>query len=114
MQKRRTTLPLLFSRAYFRKHATSLPLVLGGELLGEAKPREYTTGSLGWGRVCKTLLKVGECYVWAQINLSITLIGTKALPRDDPAQAPPPMVPAATLRSQPTVGVEPLETERPG
>jgi hypothetical protein len=84
MSKRRVTLPLLLSRAYFRRHAQPLSIALGQVLVGAAKPREYLTGSLGWQWVCKTQLKVGDCYVWVQVNLSMTVIGSKDLPTDGP------------------------------
>jgi hypothetical protein len=88
MPKRRVALPLLLSRAYFRRLAKPLPITLGQVAVGEAAPREFLTGSLGWQWVCKTQLRVGECYVWVQINLSITVIGSKDLPPEELAPEP--------------------------
>ena len=86
MPKRKIMLPLLLTRAYFRQHAKPLAVTLDQVGAEEARPREYPTGSLGWQWVCRARIKVGNCYAWAQINLTVTLIGSKDLPRDGPTQ----------------------------
>jgi len=75
--------------------------VTRGEFVGNAKPveitingvqfiadpKEFSTGSLGWYLNGKATVRVGDTPVSVQIGLNLTIVGSKELPRDQPAAA---------------------------
>lgn len=76
------------SRFKFRRDATPIPVSIEGRVVGDAKPKQSkTTGSLGWGLNAKCHMNVGGKIVYCQVNLSVTIIGSKTAPEmnsDDP------------------------------
>lgn len=89
MARFRMKLPPLLTRAFFREKAKPYEVKIGSLKLGEMIPREMQTGSLGWFFQGKERWKVGDASVAVQINLTVTIIGSKELPKDEqPAPAP--------------------------
>jgi hypothetical protein len=82
-------LPAGFSRRSFRRDARILDVCLGRTEIGKAKPRENTTGSLGWRLDTKMRVKVGDHWVWVQGSVTFTVINSADLPPEpttgDPA-----------------------------
>lgn len=92
-KRSRLRLPSLFTRAWFRARAKSYSLTMkdsGGRdiPLGTIGPKEFTTASLGWHLNTKIQIKVGDCTVWAQVGVLVTVIGSKDLPREETPPAP--------------------------
>lgn len=75
-------LPSLFTRAYFHARAQVLKVFLG-DLPLEAKPKVSSSGSLGWSFIGKKQMAVGDARVWCQVNVNVTVIGSKELPVED-------------------------------
>jgi len=72
------------TRKEFRKHAEDLAITIGGDKVPNlARPREYKTLSLGWSTAQKIYVKVNGKWVLCQLNMNITVLGSKALP-DNP------------------------------
>ena len=82
-QFRKTVCPI--SRSEFLAQAKSVEVVINGvPTLAEVK--EFTTGSFGWHFGDKVTLKVGDTLVKVQVGLTLTVIGSKELPKDNPAK----------------------------
>lgn len=75
-------LPTLLTRAYFNAKA-QVYRVFFGDLRLDVKPKVFSTGGLGWHLQTKKQLPVGDALVWCQINIQVSVIGSKALPPDD-------------------------------
>ena len=77
------------TRRDFQASAKATRIALDcGEYMAEA--REFSTGSLGWGASEKGWMTIGGEKVKVQIGITITVIGSKDLPRNEesPANAP--------------------------
>jgi hypothetical protein len=72
------------TRADFRAHAKPVSVVVNNiPLLAEVK--EFSTGSLGWYLNGKTSIEINGTPVSVQIGMNLTIVGSKELPRDNPA-----------------------------
>lgn len=69
------------TREAFRKEAKPITVKVGetGDKLLEVK--EFSTGSLGWYANEKGTMKVGDQVVRVQMQLQLTIIGSKDLPK---------------------------------
>lgn len=74
------------TREHFKEHARAVFIQIGDEKL-EADVKEFSTGSLGWYLNGKTKIEVGGVKVPVQIGLSLTIVGSKELPRDGATEA---------------------------
>lgn len=72
-------LPSLFTRAYFNAQARVIRVFLG-DLRLDMKPKVFKTGSQGWHLCTKAQMGVGDARVWCQINIQVTILGSKELP----------------------------------
>ena len=79
---KKTTCPI--TRAEFRAGAKPLTVTIAGAPLA-AEGKEFSTGSLGWYLNGKTTVEVNGTPVAVQIGLNLTIVGSKELPRDEPA-----------------------------
>lgn len=77
-----TKCPLAFTRNTFRANAKPMKVYLGDVLVGEAKPRENNTGSLGWRYNARFQVQVGDQMVWVQAQVHLTITGSKGLPAE--------------------------------
>lgn len=75
------------SRDEFRSGAKPLAVTIAGMPL-TAEVKEFSTGSLGWYLNGKTTVEVNGTPVSVQIGLNLTIVGSKELPRDEPATVP--------------------------
>lgn len=78
------SLPARFTRELFRRAATSIQVLFGRSLMGELKPKEMKTGSLGWVLMANTTMRVGDSGLWVpvQVTINVTVLGSKELPSD--------------------------------
>jgi hypothetical protein len=80
------------SRKDFRDHAKPVAITIAGANM-TVPVKEFSTGSLGWYLNGKTTIEVNGVAVAVQIGLNLTIVGSKELPRDQPAEghthAPP-------------------------
>ena len=68
------------TREEFRNLAQPVEVVINGvPLIAEVK--EFSTGSLGWYLNAKSVIKVGDKSVTAQIGMNLTIVGSKELPQ---------------------------------
>lgn len=68
------------TREEFRSLAQPVEVVINGvPLIAEVK--EFSTGSLGWYLNAKSVIKVGDKAVTAQIGMNLTIVGSKELPQ---------------------------------
>ena len=68
------------TREEFRNQAQPVEVVINGvPLIAEVK--EFSTGSLGWYLNAKSVIKVGDKSVTAQIGMNLTIVGSKELPQ---------------------------------
>lgn len=72
------------TRAEFREQAEPVEVVINGNSM-QALVKEFSTGSLGWYLNAKTPIKIGDKTVNVQIGLNLTIVGSKDLPKDEPA-----------------------------
>jgi hypothetical protein len=79
---KKTTCPI--TRADFRRAAKAVTVTIGNVPL-QADVKEFSTGSLGWYLNGKTTIDVGGTPVSVQIGLNLTIVGSKELPQDAPA-----------------------------
>jgi hypothetical protein len=79
---KKTTCPI--GRHEFREKAKSVTVTINGIPL-QAEVKEFSTGSLGWYLNGKTMIDVGGTPVSVQIGLNLTIVGSKELPQDQPA-----------------------------
>jgi hypothetical protein len=77
------------NRDQFRTGAKPLTVTIAGVPLA-AEVKEFSTGSLGWYLNGKTTVDVNGTPVSVQIGLNLTIVGSKELPRDEPAAEPEP------------------------
>lgn len=76
------------TRAKFRSLAPALESTVAGVILKPMRPKQHKTGSLGWRHNDKLTIQIGDEHVKVQVNVSVTLIGSKALPVEDSAATP--------------------------
>ena len=81
---RKTVCPI--SRDVFRAEAKSVEVVINGQPV-VAEVKEFSTGSFGWHHGDKVTIKVGETLVKVLVGLTLTVIGSKDLPKDAPKAA---------------------------
>ena len=81
---KKTTCPI--TRAEFGEKAQPVSVTIAGVPM-QAEVKEFSTGSLGWYLNGKTLVNVGDKPVSVQIGLSMTIVGSKELPKDGSGSA---------------------------
>jgi hypothetical protein len=81
---RKTECPI--SRAEFLAQAKSVEVTINGQPT-LAQVKEFSTGSFGWHFGDKVTLRVGDQLVKCQVGLTLTVIGSKDLPKDVAAAA---------------------------
>lgn len=86
---KKTRLPAGFTRRHFAAAARALAVRLGGEVIRDAIPKVFSTGSLGWHATEKRLVEVGGIWVEAQVTVTCTVSGSAALPQDLPGVPAP-------------------------
>jgi hypothetical protein len=74
------------SRSQFQAEAKAVEVVINGQPV-VAEVKEFSTGSFGWHHGDKVTLKVGDKLVKVQVGLTLTVIGSKDLPKDAPAKS---------------------------
>jgi hypothetical protein len=81
---KKTVCPI--TRPQFRSNAKPVPVLIAGkEQIAEVK--EFSTDSLGWYLNGKTTVEIDGKPVSVQINMSLIVVGSKELPKDEPAPA---------------------------
>merc|ERR1719336_1270315 len=65
------------SQADFLAKAAALDPAVIRALVAEAKPKEFSTGSIGWRTDKSEMVKVGDCTVKAQIGFQAIIKGSK-------------------------------------
>ena len=81
---RKTVCPV--SREQFRADAKAVEVVINEQpVLAEVK--EFQTGSFGWHHGDKVTIRVGDTLVKVQVGLTLTVIGSKDVPKDVAAAA---------------------------
>lgn len=76
----KTACPL--TRKEFREHAPqALPITIAGNAVGSALVKEFATGSLGWHANGRVTITVNGKPVQAQVNIILTLVGSKEVPQ---------------------------------
>ena len=83
---KKTSCPI--THAQFRSKAKAVPVTIGANPPLLADVKEFSTGSLGWYLNGKTTIDVDGTLVSVQIGLSLTIIGSKELPKDADGAAP--------------------------
>jgi hypothetical protein len=68
------------TRDFFRQKAQPVTATVGGVPL-IAEPKEFSTGSLGWYCGGKLTLNVDGQQVRVQVGVTLTVIGSKEIPR---------------------------------
>lgn len=71
------------TRTKFRKYAPDLAASIMGVNFKPMRPKQHKTGSLGWRHNDKLTIQIGDEHVKVQVNVSVTLIGSKALPNEE-------------------------------
>ena len=71
------------SREQFRAEAKPVEVTINGQPV-VAEVKEFSTGSFGWHHGDKVTIRVGETLVKVQVGLTLTVIGSKELPKDAP------------------------------
>jgi hypothetical protein len=77
----KTTCPI--SRAAFLAQAKNVEVLIDGRP-SVAQVKEFSTGSFGWHHGDKLTLKVGNELLKVQVGLTLTVIGSKDAPKDEP------------------------------
>lgn len=72
------------TRSEFRANAKPIVVTVDGQRLS-ASVKEFQTSSLGWYLSGKVTLEVGGVPVDVQIGTTVTIIGSKELPKDSEA-----------------------------
>jgi hypothetical protein len=80
----KTTCPI--TRQQFRDGAKPVSVTIDGQSL-TATVKEFSTGSLGWYVNGKITLDVNGVAVPVQVGLNLTIVGSKELPSDRPAES---------------------------
>jgi hypothetical protein len=75
------------TREEFARNAKPVEVTFRGANAPTAEAKEFSTGSMGWYANGKVTLDVGGQRVDCQVNVTITVIGSKGLPKDAPAKA---------------------------
>lgn len=75
---RKTVCPI--SRQEFQAGAKPLAVSIEGKLV-TAPPRNFSTGSFGFYLNEKITLLIGGVHVTCQVGMTVTVIGSKELPR---------------------------------
>ncbi len=70
------------TRAEFHENAKSVTVQIGEDRL-EADVKEFSTGSLGWYLNGKTKIEINGIKVPVQIGLTLTVVGSKELAKED-------------------------------
>ena len=81
---KKTTCPI--SRGQFRDKARPVTVNIAG-VPQTAEVKEFSTGSIGWFLNGKTTIEVDGVPVSVQISLSLTVVGSKELPKEEVAVA---------------------------
>ena len=81
---RKTVCPI--SRSAFLAQAKEVEVTINGQPV-VAEVKEFQTGSFGWHHGDKVTLKVGDTLVKVQVGLTLTVIGSKDVPKDVAAAA---------------------------
>jgi hypothetical protein len=76
---KKTVCPI--SRSEFQENAKPVTVQIGEDRL-EADVKEFSTGSLGWYLNGKTKIEINGIKVPVQIGLTLTVVGSKELPKD--------------------------------
>jgi hypothetical protein len=79
----KTTCPI--TRQQFREGAKPVTVTIDGQTM-TATVKEFSTGSLGWYVNGKITLDVNGVAVPVQVGLNLTIVGSKELPNDRPAE----------------------------
>jgi hypothetical protein len=79
----KTSCPI--TRQQFRDTARPITIMIGNVPL-VADPKEFSTGSLGWYLNGKTMVEVDGTPITVQIGMNLTVVGSKELPNDEPAE----------------------------
>jgi hypothetical protein len=74
------------TRGQFRANAKPITVTIAG-VPQVAEVKEFSTGSLGWYLNGKTVVEIDGVAVQVQIGLNLTIVGSKELPEDAPAEA---------------------------
>lgn len=69
------------TRATFLEKALLVEVVING-IPTTAEVKRFSTGPLDWHLTGKTNLKVGKKSVSIQIGMNLTIVGSKALPKE--------------------------------
>ncbi len=77
------------TREQFRNGAKPLAVVINGKEM-TAAVKEFSTGSLGWNISDKMQIEIDGKPVMVQIDLNLTIVGSKDLPQDGGVSSPPP------------------------
>lgn len=62
--------------ADFTANAGPLPVTIGGILVGYLEPKQFSTGSFGWGLSDKYSPTVGDVLVKSQLSVSLTVVNS--------------------------------------
>jgi hypothetical protein len=73
------------TRQQFHDGAKPVTVTIDGQTLTAPK-KEFSTGSLGWYVNGKITLDVNGVAVPVQVGLNLTIVGSKELPNDRPAE----------------------------
>ncbi len=73
----------MMTRSKFRSLAPDLDSTVAGVNMKTMRPKQHKTGSLGWRHNDKLTIKIGDEFVKVQVNISVTLIGSKAMPKEE-------------------------------
>lgn len=79
MSIKKTVCPITL--ATFRGKARPVSVAINGNV-NAAMPKEFSTGSIGWFTNGKTVIEVDGVMVPCQINVTITAIGSKEMPKE--------------------------------
>lgn len=72
-----TKKPCPISRADFGQHATAMVIDLGGQAKVVAMPKNFSTGSFGWGFNDKVTVVINGVPVKLQGTINLTVVGSK-------------------------------------
>ena len=73
------------TREQFQAEAKPVEVTINGQPV-VADVKQFSTGSFGWHYGEKVSLKVGDTLVKVQVGLTLTVIGSKELPKDQPKE----------------------------
>jgi len=67
----------LMTKAFFVKNGENMDLTLGSGVSEKCVPKEFSTGSCGWGLSKKVSFKVGDKEVQCQLSVNCIAVGSK-------------------------------------